>query len=335
MDLKAFEKVKNDYYIKREKKIREAEQKKEDLLENNLAINQLESKRNMIALKIARSMLSNIDVKQMEKELKDIDKQINDEYARNGIDKKMFLPEFDCKKCNDTGIITDGNETKYCSCFVQAVINETYKQLNMMKINEENFNTFDIGYYSNKVDKEKYGSSKSPRENIENIMQISINFASNINSEKEKSLLFIGKTGLGKTFLSNSIAKMVVDQGYSVIYQTAPIFMDQIMQYKFSYDDEKKELYNRIFDVDLLIIDDLGTENITDNKYAELFNVINTRLLKNKKMIISTNLTLNELFSRYDERIISRLIGEFKICKFIGEDIRLNKKRISQDIIKK
>ena len=92
-------------------------------------------------------------------------------------------------------------------------------------------------------------------------------------------------------------------------------------------------MYNKIFEVDLLIIDDLGTETMTNNKYTELFNIINTRLLSNKKIIISTNLKLNELFSRYDERIISRLIGEFKICKFVGEDIRLKKKRISKDIL--
>lgn len=106
--------------------------------------------------------------------------------------------------------------------------------------------------------------------------------------------------------------------------------MDQILDYKFSYDktESQKEKYNRIFNVDLLIIDDLGTETMNNNKFTELFNIINTRLLNNKKMVISTNLSLNDLYNRYDERILSRLIGNFTICKFIGEDIRLKKKKI-------
>jgi DNA replication protein DnaC len=104
-----------------------------------------------------------------------------------------------------------------------------------------------------------------------------------------------------------------------------------IMDYKYSYDKKEfsKEQYNQIFDVDLLIIDDLGTEMKSDNKFTELFNIINTRQLKNKKIVISTNLTLTNIFEIYDKRTGSRLVGNFIICKFIGEDIRLMKKKIN------
>lgn len=147
---------------------------------------------------------------------------------------------------------------------------------------------------------------------------------------KQKNLLFTGNTGLGKTFLTNAIARRVIENMNTVVYQTAPIFMDKIMEYKFSSEASKedKEQYHKIYETDLLIIDDLGTETMTNNKYTELFNIINTRLLNNKKILISTNLTLNQLFSRYDERLVSRIIGEFTICKFIGEDIRLKKKKM-------
>ena len=162
------------------------------------------------------------------------------------------------------------------------------------------------------------------------IKKISQDFCKNIKNNNQKSLLFTGNTGLGKTFISNCIAKDVIDQGMNVVYQTSPILMDQILDYKFSYDktESQKEKYNRIFNVDLLIIDDLGTETMNNNKFTELFNIINTRLLNNKKMVISTNLSLNDLYNRYDERILSRLIGNFTICKFIGEDIRLKKKKL-------
>ena len=159
---------------------------------------------------------------------------------------------------------------------------------------------------------------------------LGIKFSKNIDSSSQKNLLFIGKTGLGKTFIANSIANEVIKQGKSVIYQTAPNLMDMVMEYKFNFygDDSIKENYRKIFEVDLLIIDDLGTETMTNNKLTELFNIINTRILNNKKIIISTNLTLNELYNNYDERVISRLIGDSIICKFIGDDIRLKKKKI-------
>ena len=223
---------------------------------------------------------------------------------------------------------------KYCPCFTQAVINETYKQINLEKIYDENFDTFDLGFYSNQVNEEKYCTKKSPRQNIEQIKKVAMDFAEHILDKEQKNLLFVGNTGLGKTFLSNCIAKKVLQNGNSVIYQTSPIFIDKIMKLSFSFNEKDKEQYEKIFDVDLLIIDDLGTETITNNKYTELFKIINTRLTKNKKILISTNLTLNELLERYDERVMSRLIGEFHICKFIGDDIRLKKKRMSQDVMR-
>ncbi len=229
------------------------------------------------------------------------------------------------------GTVKNGDIISDCNCFKQAVINETYKKSNISKLDEENFSTFDIGFYSNKVDKQRYGIDKSPRENIEHIKNISKEFASNIDNANQKNLLFIGNTGLGKTFLSNAIAKFVMDNAKTVMYETAPVLMDKVIEYKYSYDKEgkKKEQYNDIFDVDLLIIDDLGTETMSNNKFTELFNIINTRLLNNKKIVISTNLTLNELYKQYDERVMSRLIGNFVICKFVGDDIRLKKKRIN------
>ena len=271
-----------------------------------------------------------VEQENLELKLKKIDEKIEKEMKKQGIDKSEFIPKFECELCNDTGFISKNGNIKYCSCFTQSVINETYKQINLEKIYEENFETFDLGYYSDVVDEIKYNAKKLPKKNIEQIKKVAIHFADNILSKDEKNLLFTGNTGLGKTFLSNCIAKRVLQNGNSVIYQTSPIFIDKIMKLSFSFDEKDKIQYEKIYDVDLLIIDDLGTETMTNNKYTELFKVINTRLTKNKKILISTNLTLNQLFERYDERLISRLIGEFNICKFIGDDIRLKKKRLNQ-----
>lgn len=336
MDNQAYKEILKQRDIKRQKKIDEAIIKKNKIYQDYPKLEDIDKKINMMALNITRSIVASDEItRQIEEEnmkinLDKLEKEKTKILNQIGINQQDLEPNFDCKICNDTGMITNGNITSYCNCFKQDILNYTYKQSNILKLQDENFKTFDNCYYSNKADKEKYGIEKSPLENIELIKKISIEFCKNIKSDKQKNLLFTGNTGLGKTFLSNCIAKEVIEKGLNVVYQTSPILMDQILDYKFSYDktSEQKEKYNKIFNVDLLIIDDLGTETMNNNKFTELFNIINTRLLNNKKMVISTNLTLNDLYNRYDERILSRLIGNFTVCKFIGDDIRLKKKKI-------
>lgn len=338
MDNNIYKIVQKRYTEKREKQEKIAQKKKERILKDNPEIAKLEEEKNMIAISTTKKIITLNDLdKQIEKDnmsikLKKIDERIERELKKRNVDKKDLLPKFDCEKCCDTGITNNNGISEYCSCFKQEVINELYKDANISKLDDENFNTFDIGYYSNVIDESKYGISKSPMENINVIRDIAYNFSNNIKNPDQKNLLFIGNTGLGKTFLTNCIAKMAIENTNTVIYQTAPVFMDKIIEYKYTNDitGSNKELYKKIFDVDLLIIDDLGTETMTNNKFTELFNIINTRLLNNKKILISTNLTLNQLFERYDERVMSRIIGDFTICKFIGEDIRLKKKKMNK-----
>lgn len=337
MNLQVLKSILKEYEIKNNNHKRYIEKKQEELYEKLPQVKELIDEKNSLSLKTARSVINlsevdkEVELENLELKIKGIDSKIEKILKENNISKEDLEPKYDCNICKDTGYITINGETKYCSCITQRAINEIYKQSNMNKLEEENFETFDIGFYSNKVDAEKYGTQKSPLENIENIKKIAVKFSKNIDSKEQKNLLFTGNTGLGKTFIANSIANEVIKQNKTVIYQTAPNLMDMVMEYKFNFEstDALKERYKKIFEVDLLIIDDLGTETMTNNKFTELFNIINTRFLNNKKIIISTNLTLNQLYSNYDERVISRLIGESVICKFIGEDIRLKKKKIS------
>lgn len=336
MDNQVYREILKKRDIKRQRKIDEAIIKKKKIYKDYPELEEIEREINMLALNITRSIVASDEItKQIEKEnmkikLDKLEEKRHKILKKIGITEKDLEPNFDCKVCNDTGMVTKDNITSYCNCFNQEVLNYTYRQSNILKLDDENFKTFDNCYYSSKPNKEKYGIEKSPLENIGIIKNIAIEFCKNIKSENHKNLLFTGNTGLGKTFISNCIAKELIDKGLNVVYQTSPILMDQIIDYKFSYDktESQKEKYNKIFNVDLLIIDDLGTETMNNNKFTELFNIINTRLLNNKKMVISTNLSLNDLYNRYDERILSRLIGNFTICKFIGEDIRLKKKKI-------
>ena len=132
--------------------------------------------------------------------------------------------------------------------------------------------------------------------------------------------------------MSNCIAKELLKKGKTVLYQTAPVLLESVIDYKMSKQKNYSEnILKSVLESDLLIIDDLGTESLNSMKLSELFNIINTRLLNQKnitKTIISTNLSLKNLYATYDERIVSRIIGNYDICYFFGDDIRLKKRNI-------
>ena len=133
----------------------------------------------------------------------------------------------------------------------------------------------------------------------------------------------------GKTFLTNCLANELLKEGKTVLYQTAPVMLNSIIDAKFGKENSNINLFDNVLNVDLLIIDDLGTETVNDYKIEELFNIINTRLLnqnhKITKTIISTNLTPEELFKMYTPRIGSRLAGNYRFLRFFGEDLRMRK----------
>ena len=233
-------------------------------------------------------------------------------------------PKYSCDKCKDTGYIYSFNGSEMCSCMKQNLINEAYNNSNMHNLKNETFEKFDLNLFSNEPNSCLYKSNLSPKENMNKIISISKDFIDNFEIAEQKNLLFTGTTGVGKTFLSSCIANEILKKGYTVLYQTAPILLDSIFDYKYnSKSSDSKALYDNFFNVNLLIIDDLGTENLTAAKFAELFTILNSRLITpNTKTIISTNLTLEDLSKSYDSRILSRLIGNYTICRFFGNDIR-------------
>lgn len=334
MQSTVFRKVERDFSVKRQHAQSDARNFKKNVYDENPALEEIENKINMIALKSAKSRIFSDDLsrqvehEKLEVKLEKLNREYNEKLKQLGLTKEDFEPKYDCPKCNDTGFVNN----KMCSCFSQEMINESFKQSNLSKIKDENFETFDYGYYSTSNDKEKYGIDKSPLENIDGIRKIAYKFSHSLDDASQKNLLFTGSTGLGKTFLANCIAAEAIKQGKSVIYQTAPILLDKMIDYKFKFNktESEREEYDKIFEVDLLIIDDLGTEAMNSAKFSELFNIINTRLLKNKKILISTNLTPQDIKREYEERIFSRFVGDFLICRFVGEDIRLLKKKLSR-----
>lgn len=326
--------IQREYDRKQQRAFGEMMNRKKEVFEKIPSIEEIDYKIHSLGVKYNKMILINqknadISLKSLENELSALKKQRTDLLNDNNYPSNYLEPIYDCTKCNDTGFIGTGNMTKKCSCYQQQIINYFYEASNMKLIDKENFDAFVEEYYSDVVDQSKYGLSVSPRENINYIKKASIQFIEDFTNPEAKNLLFFGATGIGKTFMSNCIAKELLEKGFTVLYQTAPNLFDIITDYKLksgkenSYDDSN---YKYILNVELLIIDDLGIERASSAKYAELLTILNSRRLNNLnkpcKTIISTNLDMKKMNEFYTERIVSRILGDFEIFKFIGDDIR-------------
>lgn len=325
-------KLLTEYEKKRIQAIYDAEHRKEILYSQNPRLQEIDDILSKEAIQTSKLLISNKDsslLDNLNKKIMQLKEEKNNILNSLGKDENYLKPIYECKICNDTGYITHNLSSTMCNCLKQKIFDIEYNKSNISNLKNQNFDNFLSTLYSETVDENKYNSKISPRENIELIKKLSLSFINNFDNPDEKNLLFTGNTGLGKTFLSSCIANELLKKGKTVLYQTAPIMLDTIIDYRFGKEHVSKDIYDNILNVDLLIIDDLGTECMNSMKFTELFNIINTRLLnannKVTKTIISTNLSLKNLFSAYDERIVSRFVGNYNICYFFGDDIRFKK----------
>jgi DNA replication protein DnaC len=278
-----------------------------------------------IGIELARATLTksgNIEELINEINEKNMDLQIRkaEILHENGYPKDFLTIKYDCSKCNDTGFI--GKER--CSCYKQKLINYAYKEANLSTVTkDESFDTFDFSFYSDEVNP---NLNLSGNDMAKLAYNAALDFTNNFDL-KFNNLLFTGSTGVGKTFLCNAIAKELLDKGKTVLYLTAFELFKKIEDYRFNKGDNDfpEDPLNHILSVDLLIIDDLGSEFLTSLTTAELFNCINSRLLNKKHTVISTNLPLSELKNHYSDRTLSRIIGNYSILEIYNQDIRFKK----------
>lgn len=306
----------------------ELEEKKQELFSSNKTLEKIENSLNKCGVELARATLSSNKnlIEELNQKILDFKKEKEQLLNNLNID---LTPNYECKICSDTGFISENGKTILCNCIKQKIFDIQYNKSNLTNLDKDTFKDFNLYLYSDEPNEKLFNSKVSPRENIKLIKKISEDFIDNFDNQAEKNLLFTGNTGLGKTYLSNCIANELLKKGKTVLYQTAPVLFDTIIDYRFGKNNVPDDFYENILNVDLLIIDDLGTECMNSMKFTELFNIINTRLLnqnsKITKTIISTNLTLKNMFDTYDERIISRFVGYYNICKFYGDDLRFKK----------
>lgn len=229
-----------------------------------------------------------------------------------------------CGKCHDTGYT--GSEI--CECLSDLYKEQQLESLsNLLKQGGETFDSFDLSFYDNIPAPD---TNTSPRRSMEIIYETCVEYARKFGN-KSMNLFFNGLPGLGKTFLSACIARVVVETGHFVIYDMAASIFSKFEDAKFSRTDDLDEArgeVKRYLECDLLIIDDLGTEMTTAFTISALYEIINTRLVTGKKTIVSSNLTIDELRRRYSEQIMSRLEGEYQVLIFRGDDVRRKRNKL-------
>lgn len=219
---------------------------------------------------------------------------------------------YECEKCSDSGF-ADG---RMCSCMKKALILAGCESSGLGQLmRTQSFDNFSLDYYN---------SSPEEHENMERNLGVIRRFAEEFHGVGSGNLLLMGGTGLGKTHLSSAMARVIIESGYDVYYTGASGMLSDFERERFGNSSVPGggEDTGRYFECDLLIIDDLGTEVTNQFTVSCLFNVINTRLNLGRSTVISTNLTPVELKGRYTDRIVSRLLGEYRTLRFVGHDVR-------------
>ena len=298
----------------------EQDQRREEVYQKVPQIRQIEDEISSQAVRCARKLLDgDTNAKEeLKQHIEDLREQKEVLLSAFGFPADYMEMHYACPECQDTGYV-DGRK---CRCFKKEEIRLLYSQSNIEEVLlRENFDSFSYEYYDDRVVIPEIQMTVADymrqvhtwcKEYVENF------------EKKGGNLIFTGSTGVGKTFLTNCIAKALIDQDQSVIYLSSNDLFDVFSKHKFHYDteEEMKDMYQYILDCDLLIIDDLGTELNNTFVSSQLFYCINERLLRKKSTIISTNLSMTMLRDTYSDRISSRIISQYSIIPLYGDDIR-------------
>lgn len=301
----AFEQKKADKYKAEslyEKALSDLREQNPDFLKTEQTLGRLSSRLGIAAIsgnrKAVDALRAEIEALRLEKEdMLSVAAELKVQYA--------------CPLCNDTGYVGG----KICECVERIARRLMAAELSKeMPLDDCRFDNFDLKYYSDG------GEGVTPKKRMTQVLRVCREFC----EKREGNLILFGKTGLGKTHLSLAIANEFLNSGLSVVYASAQNLINSLADEQFSYSGES-ELLTSVLDSDLLIIDDLGAEMKTSFSESCVNNMVNTRLLKNKPTVISTNLTLDEIERSYSPRVLSRIVGGYTLLNCLGDDIRQKK----------
>ncbi len=303
-----------------------AQRRREEVLREIPEIENIERKMSSAALMAAKTVLKSGNAKEELEKIAEFSKALQREKANllmsYGYRADYLEPEYTCPVCKDTTAVEKDGKTLYCQCFLNTLRDVACDEINKLSpLSLSTFDTFSLDKYP--FDSNQEGVS--PFSRMSKILNFCKNYVVNFAAEKP-SILMRGATGLGKTHLSLAIANELLSKGYYVVYVSAPSILSKLETAHFEYSSrEEEELFSTLCDCDLLILDDLGTEFMTPFSKATVYNIFNNRFMKNKPVIINTNMTIRELESTYSQRFVSRIMGSCVKLDFIGKDIRASK----------
>ncbi len=316
--------ITREYDKLRLKNVHDLESRRAEIYEKIPEIKEIQDEISRFSVEEAKNRLSSGQTHR-NSEIKEHIQQLSQRKAvlltQHGFPKDYLTMHFTCNDCQDTGYI--GNEM--CACMKKKIIHILYEQSNLKElIARENFSTFRADYYPE--DFVDPNTGLTARTNILEALRVCKDFVANF--EKSSQNLFIyGGAGRGKTFLVNCIAKELLESSHSVIYMSAIHFFEVLADASFhkgsNLSDYESTVQRDLYDCDLLIIDDLGTEMANSFTASSLFNCINERSIRKKPIIISTNLALENLRDLYSDRVFSRIASNYKMLKIFGHDLRI------------
>ena len=306
---------------RRERANLEAQARIDEIGEKLPEINEIQRKLAQIGLNISKVFLysadKQADMEKLMQESLELQEQKKNILKKNGYSEDALDIRYTCPACKDTGFIG----SRRCKCHNELLKDIERSDLaKIAPIDDCTFATFDIQYYPQQV----MENGISPRDKAEKIKNSCRKYAANFTTASP-NVMFMGGTGLGKTHLSLAIANVVINRGYSVVYGTAQNILSDLQKENFGRDDDIRYYERAVLGCDLLILDDLGTEFKSAYTVACLYNIINSRLSAKLPTIISTNFTAEELEEKYDQRITSRITGEYNKLILVGNDIRYMK----------
>lgn len=320
--IETYDKAQSILDRRKERATLEAQDRADELCAKIPELNTINRKLAQIGLNISKTFFTSQnpkeDIDRLRTESLALQEEKKNLLKKNGYDENALAIKYTCPVCEDTGFIGG----RRCKCFINLLKDiEREKIEKIAPLKECTFETFNTLYYPEISEK----NEESPRKKVEKIKSSCIKYATNF-SKNSKNLFFMGGTGLGKTHLSLAIANVAINKGYSVIYGTAQNILGDLQNENFGRLDNLKYRENEILDVDLLILDDLGTEFKSAYTVSCLYNIINTRLSAKLPTIISTNYSIDEIEKIYDQRTTSRIIGGYSTLVLTGNDIRYIKK---------
>ncbi len=302
----------------------EAQVRREKLYSEIPQLEEIDRKLTSASLATAKAVLAGGNVKERLENLRNVSLELQEIRTRllesRGYRADFLEPKYTCPVCNDTTYVEKNGKSVYCQCFLNLLRDCACDEINKMSpLKLSTFSSFSLDYYP--YDKNQDGIS--PYNRMSKILDFCRDYAANFTNEDARSLIMRGATGLGKTHLSLAIANELLMRGHYVVYVSAPAILSKLEQMHFDFNNrEESDLLSTLCECDLLILDDLGTEFVTNYSKTTVYNIFNNRLLKNKPTIINTNMTIRELESTYSQRFASRIMGSCDKLDFIGKDIR-------------